>query len=240
MAVFALTDAFAYVGGHDFTTDSNRLQATMDAAALDSTTFGGDGWTQLVGGLKSVTFDMAGLWQSAASDAVDPDAFAGLGASRVITFGPEDVEGSTAYIWQALTTTYSLGGSVGDVAPFTLAASGSSGEGVVRGRLTKARGTVSAVGATGTALNLGAVSAAQYVYVTAHVFSAGTTATILLESDDNSGFTTPTTRATIGPLTARGGTWVTRVAGPITDTFWRLNVSAITGSFVIAAAIGIQ
>ena len=62
---------------------------------------------------------------------------------------------------------------------------------------------------------------------------------LTIESDDNGSFTSATTRATIGPLTATGGTWVTRVAGAITDDYYRFNVTAITGTFSVGAAFGI-
>ena len=126
------------------------------------------------------------------------------------------------------------------MAGFELASKGSSIYGAVGGVLSVAKQTVSTTGAKGTAVEIGAISAAQFLYATLHVFSAGTTITVIIESDDNGSFTSATTRATLGPVTARGGTWLTRVAGPVTDTFWRMNVSAVTGSFVVAGAIGIQ
>lgn len=240
MAVFALTNVFAHAAGYDFTSDSNSATLAMEAESLDATPFG-LGWKSMVGGLKSSQFNMAGFWQSAASQAVDPEAFAALGvADQVLTFGASNVEGDPAYMLQALETSYALGGSVGELAPFTLAAVGSNGAGAVRGKLTKARGNVSATGAIGTGVELAAASATQYVYCTTHIFTAGTTITLQLQSDDNAGFTSPTTIATIGALTASGGTWMTRVAGPLTDTYFRLNVSAITGTFNMAAAIGVQ
>jgi hypothetical protein len=241
MALFALTNVFAHFGPYDFTGDSNKAELQVDVEALDATVFAGSGWRSMVGGLKSSAFDMAGFWQSAVSQAVDPEAFALLGAAdKVLTFGPSQVEGDPAFMMFALESSYKIGGEAGALMPFELGAVGEDGTGTVRGRLTKARGNVSATGAIGTGQNLGAVSATQGVYCTIHVFSPGTTITLQLQSDDNAGFTTPTTIATIGPITAAGGTWVTKVPGPLTDSFFRLNVSAITGTFNMAAAIGVQ
>ena len=240
MVAFALTNVFAHVAGYDFTSDANNATIATDAESLDATAFG-PGWRSFVGGLKSSAFNMAGFWQSAATQAVDPEAFAALGVSdRVLTFGESNVEGDPAYMLQALETSYALGGTVGEIAPFTIAAVGSNGAGTVRGKLTKSRGNVTTTGAIGTGVLLSAASATQYVYCTVHIFTAGTTVTLQLQSDDNAGFSSPTTIATIGALTASGGTWATRVAGPLTDTYFRLNVSAITGTFNMAAAIGVQ
>jgi hypothetical protein len=116
---------------------------------------------------------------------------------------------------------------------------GTNGVGVVRGGVAKAKGNVSSTGATGSVQQLGDVAANEFLYATLHVFSAGTTITVQVQSDDNSGFSSPTTRATFSGVTTAGGNWVTRVAGAITDTYWRFNVSAVTGTFSIAGAIGI-
>ena len=110
----------------------------------------------------------------------------------------------------------------------------------MRGQLAKAKGNVSATGQLGSVLNLGAPTSTQYVYATLHVFSAGATITVEVQSDSSAGFGTPTTRGTIGPITARGGTWMTRVAGPFAaETHWRMNVSAVTGTHSVAGAIAV-
>ncbi|GIH76139.1 hypothetical protein [Planobispora longispora] len=240
MAPTVLLDAYAYVAGHDFTTETNRLSWSGEAAALDRTTFGSGGWTELTGGLKSHTFDMAGFWDSAAADAVDPEAFTDLGGGgRVFTFGPIETEGEVAYLGQLGHFNYSLLGAHGELAPFSLTSQGTDGVGIVRGKLAKAKGAAAATGVLGSVVELGNVPAGQYLYASLHVISAGTTITVQLQSDDSAGFASPTTRATIGPITTRGGTWATRVAGPLTETHYRLNVSAITGAHVVAGAIAI-
>lgn len=243
MSVIALTNAFCYVAGHNFTCDTNQLALNNEAAALDRTVFCHQGWTTLAGGgLKTGAFSMGGFWESAESDAVDPIAFGDLGvADRAFTFGPEAAEGGVAYLWRGGHFNYQLLGNLGELAPFTLAAAGTDGVGVVRGALAKAKGSVAATGPLGSVLNLGQVGAGQYLYATFHVLGApGTTITVQVQSDDSAGFASPTTRATIGPLTTAGGTWAARVAGPITDTHYRLNVSAITGTFEVAGAIAVQ
>lgn len=240
MAAIALLDCFVHVAGHDFTTDENETRLEGEADALDKTTWGSAGWSEHAYGLKSLKFDEKGWWQSAASDAVDPEAFADLGVTdRVHTFGPVETEAQPAYMFQAGKASYELFGKVGELAPFKLASRGTNGVGLVRGQLGKVKGSVSATGALGSGLNLGAVGASQFLYATFHVFSAGTTITVQVESDDAAGFPSATARGTIGPITTRGGTWMTRVAGPITDTHYRFNVTAITGTFIVAGAIGI-
>jgi len=241
MAVFSYTDAFLHCAGYDFTVDTNTIQATMDAATLDATTFNSGGWQETAGGLITSTLNYSGFWQAASSGDQAPDnqAFPMLQTSQVYTFGPVEAENERCFMVQGMKSQYALGGAVGELMPFSLAANGTDGDGVVRGRLAKSKGTVSATGALGTGLNIGAAGSSAFSYYAAfHIFTAGTTITVQVQSDDNSGFTSPTTIATLGPLTTSGGTWMTPIPGPITDDWFRFNVSAITGTFTVAGAIG--
>lgn len=243
MTVVALLNAFCYVHAHDFTGDGNAMTFTGDVAENDATTFRSQGWKTFgPGGLKNGTLGMGGFWQSAATDAVDPVMWADLAIpDRVATFGDIETEGSPAYMWQGGHYKYDLGGTIGELAPFTLEARNTNRDGVVRGQLAAAQQVENATGVLGSAVQLTTVGAAQFLYATLHVLGTpGTTVTVQLQSDDNAGFTSPTTRATIGPLTTAGGTWTPRVAGAFADNYFRFNISAITGSFLLAGAIGVQ
>ena len=239
MAAFPLINVTTYVNGHDFTCDQNQATIDVFAAELDVTTMCAGGAQTLIGGVRSSAVALAGFWQAGANQ-VDPEAFADLSTSNnVITFAAQGNEGARALILRAQQTNYQLFGSHGEPAPFSVSMSGSDGQGVIESFLAVAKQNVSATGAVGTGVQHGAVAADEYLYATLHVFSAGTTITAVVESDDNAGFSSATTRATFGPITTAGGTWATRVAGAITDDYWRIRVTAITGTFSIAAAIGI-
>lgn len=239
MAVEALLNAGLYVAGHDFTTDTNQGQLDLEAAALDKTTFGSDGWMENAYGLKTLQFAYSGFWQSATDDAVDPDAFGDLAIERAHTWTLNEVETEPAYLFNAAKANYQLGGEVGPLAPFTLQCSATDKYGAIRGQLAKAKGAANAVGPIGSVVNLGAVAADQFLYATFHVFTAGTTITPQVQSDDSAGMGTPTNRGAFSAITTRGGTWMARVAGPIADTHYRFNISAVTGAFIAAGAIGI-
>lgn len=243
MGSHAFTDVTTYIAGYDITTDSNELSLTAMAEELDATTFGSGGYRTRKGGLKDLEVGLNGFWDaSSATASVDPLTFASLGTSdQVLTIAQDDAESSIAYMGQVNKFGYQMFGAIGPLTPFSLDMKGSNAQGLVRGQLAKLKGNVSATGQLGSILNLGAPVTGQFVYCAVHIFSAGTTITLQLQSDDAVGFTTPTTRATIGPITTTGGTWMTRVAGPFAlETHWRLNISAITGTFSIAAAIAVQ
>lgn len=244
MGTEALLNATTFVGGFDFTGTMNQLSLSGDMEELDSTAFGSVARSRTAG-LQDVAGQLVGFWDSGAGQ-VDPEVYATIGvANQVVTHTPHGTAGQVAYMYEAKEFSYNLFGEVGQLAPYTLTLAGSSGNthpGLIRGQLAAAKGDVSATGALGSALNLGAVDAGEYLYLGFHVFTAGTTISVKVESDDNAGFTTPSdvAGATIGPLTTAGGTWMTRVAGPITDTYFRLNVTAITGTFNVAGVIGIK
>jgi len=237
MAAIALTNVKLYAGGYDLTTDTNNAVLNFDSMTRDATTFGSNGWSEVKGTLKTTQLAYTGLWDAS----VDAEEYSGLGvANTVYTMAPTGTEGDVAYMFRATRSEYRLlDGQIGDLAAFNVTAAGSDGYGTIRGSLLKSKGNVSATGATGSVVQVGAVGASQYLYCALHVFSAGTTITVQVQSDDNAGMTSPTTRATFSGVTAAGGTWATRVAGAITDTYWRVNVSAITGTFQIAAAVGV-
>lgn len=241
MTAFALNNVATWVDGHDFTGDSNKIALNVEVEDLESTTFASLGWKERKGGLRSVDASLEGWWASATSDSVDSDTFSTLGlADRVVTVSTSGTALDPAFFFQASKLKYSMFDEVGSLTPFSLDMSGSNTVGAVRGQVAKARGAVSGTGAVGSAVQLGAPSATQFVYAAFHVFGTpGTTISAKVESDNAFAFSSPTSVQTFGPITAAGGTWVTRTAGPLTDDWFRFNVTAITGTFVVAGAIAV-
>lgn len=238
MATFVLVDAIAYIHGQDFTGVTNKVTLVGKVDSQESTTFGGGGWRTKKGGLRSAEMNLEGFMDSAP----DAQSFTDLGvADRLATVSATSTAGSVAYMFKTGQFEYEVFGTVGEMTPYSLNTMNTDYVGLVRGQVAKAKGNVSAIGALGSAVNLGAGSAGKYIYGTVHVFTVGTTVTIQVQTDDNGAFTTPTTVATIGPITTVGGASMTRVdASAITDTWYRLNVSAITGTFNLSGAIGVQ
>lgn len=238
MAGFSLLDATTYVHGFDFTGKTNQIAVAVEVEDLDATVFGSGDFRTRTGGLREVTGEHSGFWEGD----VDAQAFANLGQiNRVVTVSPNGLDGSPAYLYQAGEFSYEQFGAVGELTPFSLSMSGSSPYGVVRGRLARAKAEADSTGQLGEIVVLPAPVAGQYVYASLHIFTAGTTITVQVQSDNDIGFASPTTRGTIGPITTAGGVWMTRVAGPfVGETHWRFNVSAITGTFEVAGAIAVQ
>lgn len=246
MGTFAANNITTWFAGYDMTGDLNSTTLALSYDALADTAFG-DQARSRVAGPEDCQLSQAGFWQSGATGAaIDPVAFAALGgASQPVSNSPDPLDSSVSYFYRARTFNYQMFGKVGELVPFTLTAQSARGTGLaavaaVRGRVMKGKGTVSATGATGTAFQLGAVASGQFLYAGFHEFAVGTTITAVLESNVDNTFGSPATRVTFGPITTVGGTWGTRVAGPITDTWYRLRVTAVTGTHTIACVAGIK
>ncbi|MBT2213461.1 hypothetical protein [Actinomadura sp. NEAU-AAG7] len=244
MATLVLTDVTTLVAGHNFTTDSNEVSLSVEVDDQENTTFGGNGYRSRVGGLKSVEAEINGYWQSAETGAVDADVFANLGSrDEVVTVSPTGAAGSTAYLFQAGRFTYEILGDIGDVAPFTLSMMSTNRVGLVRGKVAVPAGVVSTTGPIGTGVTgltpTNDVPAGRYLYAAVHVLAAGASLTLAVEGDSAPGFPAPSTVATLPPVTSPGGLWMTRLAGPVAHTYYRLTATAISGAFTVAGAIGV-
>ncbi len=239
-----LKNVRSWVGGFDMTTDLAEVNVELSREEQDDTRFqvvGAGGARARLAGLEDVSASLTGFYTGGDSG-VDKNMFDGWsgGLEEPWTIAPDGVEGQPAYVFRGGRFKYNIGDAVGNNHKISTDVMGTNGEtAVYRGLVTKTRGTVNATGATGTGVQLGAVAADQYLYCVLHVFSIGTTITAVLESDNANTFGSAATQLTFGPITAVGATEL-RVAGPITDDWYRLRVTAITGSFSIAAVPGIK
>jgi hypothetical protein len=247
MATGAALANTCWVGGYDLGTDLRSMSMPIAYDELVDTRYGMTGQSR-VAGLETVTGAVAGFSQLGAGLVEETMASQfTAGAVQPVTMSPDGLAGSVGWMWLAKHfKSTPIDGAVGTMAPFSVAMSSArSGGGVaaigaVHGRILKPKGTISATGATGSVIQVGAVGSGHYLYAICHCFTLGTSFTLQVQSDDNSGMSSPTTRGTIGSITSTGGTWMTRVAGPITDDYWRINVSAVSGTSTIAVAIGIK
>ncbi len=244
MGEYAVLEAFAYADSHDFTPDINQWSMNSSFETLDRTTFRSGRARKFKAGLRNAQLSMAGF-TDLDEDAQDAKMWASFRdrVPKVWTAGNQETEGSPVAMMQAHKTAINPGGGgqIGTLSSFSLSAQGTDRYGGVRGTLLVEQVTVSTTGAKGTALQLGAVGANQRLFSTLHLLGeAGSSITVVLESDNASNFPSATTRVTFGPLTAVGGNWATPVSGAITDDWWRFRVTAVTGSWVLAAAAAIQ
>lgn len=245
MAKAVLTDVRTFLGGADLTGNTNKVQISSECEEKGTTNYGSGGWHECVGGLYDTSIDAAGQWEAGDASKVDNATYAGIATVAPWTIVPTSgTAGSLAYLTKSLQTSYTAPqGGIGDVAEWSVKAVGNWP--TARGAVAHPAGTPRTTSGTGTSVQLGAVAAGQYLYANIHVLSVSGTSTPTItgriESDDNSGFTSATTRLTFAAATAISGE-ASRVAGPFTDTYWRAawTISGTTPSFLFAISFGIR
>ena len=243
MAIFgAWTCPYIYVDGYKLSADMVEATLNYNADVLDATRFC-DLTRVNLAGLKNVALTGRG-WTNFAEYEQDAEVYANVGTANVpVSIFPTNtpVAGDPAFFFNALTAQYVPGGSVGEIMGFNFDMRGSSAYPLCRGWVLEPGTTAKDADGNGTAVEAIAVAADQYLYAVLHVTSitGGDTIDVTIESDV-AGFGTPTVRATFAQKAAIGSEIITRIAGPITDTWWRcvhdISVPA-TVTFACAMAI---
>lgn len=238
-----LLDCRLYLAGADLTGYSNKAELSAKAADLDRTTFGDSGWKTRTGGVFDGTAALDGFWQ--AGDAGQPDDvwWTNLGVATVPLTGVPTggAVGDLAYLTRGLDSEYKPGAKHGELLAWS--AKLDTNWPIVRGQVLHPQGTTRSSSGSGTARQLGAVDSSHALYVCLHVtsVSGGTPSlTVVVESDNAVGFPSATTQGTFSAANAIGGQTM-RIAGPITDDWWRVSwtISGSTPSFLFAVSAGI-
>jgi hypothetical protein len=227
MAKQVLTNALIAFGGFNLRSSLNQVGVEYAADAVASDVFSLD--THLfTGGLKSAAISCAGFFDA---EYPDRELFEKIGANTLMTVAPTIAPGDPCYLLDSLHHQYNPGAQIGQMFGFTLAAAAQAP--LLRGTLMEYAAGISA-NANGTGRQLGTVAAGKSVYCGLHVTAAPGTSpqlTVIVESDDNGGFSTPTTRITMSVAGTGNAvsSEIKSLAGAITDDFWRLRWT-VTGS----------
>jgi hypothetical protein len=241
MAKYVQTNCGIYVGGYEFSGRSNTLSLEMERDLPDCTCFG-DAYRTRVAGITDARFSAAGYWDAEQVDAVLFDQ--SDDAENIATFAGVNSAGGVCYFVRGVQGQYQWGAAISAAATWSMSGASTQSP-VVRGILLDRTVTLAATGSSSPGYQHGAVGATQSIYATLHVFAvAGTdtpTVTAIVQSDDNSGFTTPTTRLSFTARTAIGSQWVSASPGAVTDDWWRVNytVSGTAPVFGLAVGFGI-
>lgn len=241
MSLQALKDATIWLEQYDVSGLLNDVDHEAKGAELVSTTFASGGNVERIGGLMDWVVKTSGFWDTTVQQSLD-----GLvgSAGKVITVTPNGTENDVCLFGRGLPSGFKKGGKVGEIAAFSGQVAASKSEGLLYGRLLAPKASRTA-DASSTGYQSGAALSTQSLYAVLHVFSvSGTSPTIdvIVESDSANNFPSPTTVATFAQQTAAGCTYLTPVAGPVTDTWyratWDIGGSATpTFSFAVGFAI---
>ncbi len=239
MAPQVLKNARVYLGGLDVSGQSNELALPYESEVKESTTFASGGAREKVCGLLNWSLDLKGFVEYG-EGLIDERLFQNVAVpDQPASAFVDSTAGARGYFGKSLQASYAPGAKVGDLMAFAVKIEGSGG--LVRGTLLEVG--AKATSGNGTAQNLGAVLASQYLYGILHVvaWTGLTSITVKIQSDDAEAFTTPTDRVTFAAATGIGAQFAVPVLGPIADTWWRANWAVVgTGSALIVVGIGIQ
>lgn len=246
MAVYYNKDITYLVGSEEVAQFAKSATLSGECVPLDTTPLSTTGWVTVIGGNKSGTFDLS-LMADFADDGLDERLqayFATADVPQSLVFGQSTTDGSLAYTWKALGTSYvPMQGAPGELAMAQFSGVSSSGP-IARGLLIHPS-TARTSSSTGTAHQVGAVSSTQRLYASLHVLSAsGTSPTLDVKvQSDTVGFGSATDRITFTQATASTNLYqASSVAGAITDDYWRVSYTiggSSTPTFSFMVCVGI-
>jgi len=232
-----LSDLKIYLGGTDLTATLNSCELTAAKAEQANGRFG-DIAEVFFWGLRQVRANVSGFFEAGAG-APDPLAWSRIDPALTPSAWPLSLappsapgvagaEGNIAYTIVGREFGYGIGGQHGQLLPYRLSTLPASTYDLYRQTIDRAKATVTAT-TTSTGYQLGALSATQKIVAVLHVFAiTGGSWVLTVQSDDNSGFTSATTRITFAAVTTAPSTEVKVLNGAVTDDWWR-SVQTKTG-----------
>jgi hypothetical protein len=237
-----------FVSGADLSGNSNKIEIGEEWEAKKATNWRSGGADEVLAGVGTVNISGSGQWEAGDAGKPDDSFWANRRVIEPWTVGPTNASdtavGNLFYLTSALRTKTKLFDAVGEVAPWEADAVGSKP--LVRGMSMHQSGTARSATGTSTVVDFTAgPSAGHKAYANLHVLSvSGTltrTITVAVQSDDNSGMTTPTTRGTFAAKTAIGGEAL-EIASPGTERYWRLSwtITGSSPSFLFLVSLGFE
>jgi hypothetical protein len=241
MAVYSNTAMGLYVDGFALEGFASQAELSVDVDEIDVTTIGSAGWRTKIPGLAGQKVSVTGF-QDFALTGVDVSLPGTSTGQNVVTFAPVAASvADPAFMMAGRTTTRtSLTGQVGAAAGFVFDFVGDGR--VVRGQNLHPSAARTATG-NGTTTTFTTPTASQSLWASFHVFAAsGTTpsVTFTIQTDDNAGMTTPTTRITSNAFTTTGSQFTSAVGPMATETHIRVvyTITGTTPSFTFAVFAG--
>lgn len=210
-------------------TDAHAVAGDYSAESLENTVFR-DSTRSRLGGVTDMGVQIEGYWETTQ----EAKLFPVLGGQHPVTLADSNTVGAVAYGMDTMKQTYEQGAAHGELFGFSLTFQSTSP--IVRGQL--ALSVTDTASGNGTALQLGSASGLT-VYAGLHVTAFnGTSLDALVQRDDNSGMTSPTTHITFTQATGLTSEWAS-VVGSGTDDWWRINYTFAGTSFTASAFIGL-
>lgn len=253
MAFTYLNDATVALGGLDLTTQSNKVGINVSHAELENTTFRNGGARSYQAGLPDTDISVDGYFYAGTDGATpsytypDPVLFSELTTSTTgtpITIAANEPIGSVAYVTRCKEFNYSLLGSVGELAPFSISAKGN--QKVARGITLTDPDTLNTGNFTSASLtSYSTIATGKTMFANVHLLalssdSASPTVQVTVQSDLDATPSGAANRIVFPSLNAVGSQHLS-LAGPVTHPYWGVQIT-VTGTntkYRLLVAIGI-
>lgn len=244
-------DLACWLGGYDLTSHLDTINIAAAKAELSNKRYG-DSVEAVYPGLEQINAEAGGFNSSEDSTGPDPVIWSRIDPTATPSGWPllvvppyspaatPNTFGNTGYLVTGNQFAYNFSGNHGELLKFATPTRLASTFELARQTVMAAKAAVS-VTTTGTGKQLGALSASQKMVVSFHVFSISGTGqwTLTIQSDDNSGFTSATTRDTFtsvdegdDPTSA-----IRTISGAVTDDWWRAVLTEDSGTSTITYAV---
>lgn len=245
MAVYVNRGQHIYCAGYSLAPWMTEATLELGTQSQDKTTLA-DNTRQYLGGINTAKLSLNGLDDDFGTDESTQDGFdeifnpvnGTVVENQLYTLCPlgAATQGNACYTIQGTRMNYEKKKVLGEMSQFSWTVD-NSGVGAIAGRVLA--GNQSAASNSNTSsYNWQALSASQVMYGTLHVTSPATTLVVKIQSDDNSGFTTPTDRITFSTTSTIGAEQKT-LSGAVTDTYWRVLWTRAAGTAVFTVVAGI-
>lgn len=245
MASFVGLHNRIYLAHLDLSGKANQVTfGPLSRVMQECTTYNDGGYTCVAPGHISGTAGING-YQDWAADTLDDEISVGqLGSQYAFTVIPNPTgtvaAGDAAWMSRGVLNTLNpMGGAKGDMAGFEQALGYDTA--IVQAKVLYPKTAVTADG-NGTAVALAGPTAAQRLYAGLHVFaySGFTSVVVKVQSDDGSGFASPTDRITFTTVTGVTNEWASVAGSFSSETHARVAIDVTgTGSITLAVAAGV-
>lgn len=220
----------------DLSGNSNSLSFTDPIEEVDTTSFA-DLVRRREGTVHDSDFSISIQGDEAAEPRATVEALQGDADSFFawVESNASMAEGDYGLFVQALQTQLERTGEHGAIHMLNISGNGNGH--LVIGRVLQEDSALASSGQS-TGIQFGSLSAGETMYASMFVLNATAgTLDMVVESDDNSGFTSATTRMTFAQASAIGA-FQQSVAGAVTDDWWRVDYTIATGPFTVLVIMG--
>lgn len=123
MAKYVVTGTYVTLNGSDISNSTARAELVVNAAEVDTTDFGSNGWTEIIGGLKSgsVTLDFHSDFGVGGISAVLSDLVGTIGTVTINPVGSATSATNPRWTAPVMISSFTpVAGAVGDLATFSV------------------------------------------------------------------------------------------------------------------------